>query len=268
VTANALDQLAASLVFALAWGASGAIVALLGPARGLLIDAATFFVSLLAIAWARWPIPATIADDARNPFSALLIGARWLRASQLGRTVLLAQLAQAFAAGCFFAGIGPHLQRNLGGDATTYGLQGAVYGVALLLGSWAIGQRAVRRIGLLYALGFILNGLGNSGFALASSLTMLLPAAFVAGLGAAAFTIGEITLLQANIPPAVRGRVIALTILLATAVASGGIALGGWLADHAQVRVVMLVASLAHIGIGAWLWADANVRKSRTTTQG
>lgn len=268
VTANALDQLAASLVFTLAWGASGAIVALLGPARGLLIDAATFFVSLLAIARARWSIPTTRADDTRDPLAALLVGASWLRTNRLGRTVLFAQLAQALAAGCFFAGIGPHLQRDLGGDATTYGLQGAVYGAALLLGSWAIGQRAVRRIGLLYALGFIVNGLGNSGFALAPSLAVLLPAAFVAGLGAAAFSIGEITLLQANIPPAVRGRVIALTILLATAVGSVGIALGGWLADRTQVRAVMLLASLAHIGIGAWLWSVSKVRKSGTPTQG
>ncbi len=264
VTANALDQIAASLALTLAWGASGAIVALLGPARGLLIDAATFFISLLAVAWTRWPTAPPSTAESREPIAALLVGARWLRSNRLGSTVLSAQLAQAGAAGCFFAGIAPHLQRDLGGDATTYGLQGAVYGVALLFGSWIIGQRAVRRIGLLYALGFIVNGLGNSGFALASSLTMLLPATFVASLGAAAFITGEITLLQVNLPPAVRGRVIALTILLATAVGSGGIALGGWLADHAQARIVILLASLAHIGIGAWLWANAAVRRCHT----
>ena len=178
----------------------------------LLIDAATFFVSLSAVAWARWPTPTPSTNDSREPVAALLVGARLLRSHRLGRTVLSAQLAQAGAAGCVFAGIAPHLQRDLGGDATTYGLQGAVYGAALLFGSWIIGQRAVRRIGVLYALGFIVNGLGNSGFALASSLTMLLPATFVASLGAAAFITGEITLLQVNLPPAVRGRVIALTI--------------------------------------------------------
>jgi hypothetical protein len=265
VTANALDQLSASLVATLAWGASGVIVALLGPARGLLIDAATFLVSLVAVGWARWSTDSASDGDPIGPLHGLLLAARWLRDNALGRAILAAQLVQAFAGGAFFAGIGPHLQRNLGGDAATYGIQGAVFGVALIFGSWAIGQRAVRRIGLLYAAGFVINGLGNSGFALASSLAILLPGAFIAGLGAAAFSTGEITLLQANVPAAVRGRVIALTVLLATAVGMASVALGGWLADRTQVRTVMLIASLVHIAIGGCLYALPRLRTFHTT---
>jgi MFS family permease len=265
VTANALDQLSASLVATLAWGASGVVVALLGPARGLLIDSATFLASLLAVAWARWSAEPASDSDPASPLRALLTGARWLRDNHLGQAVLVAQLVQAFAGGAFFAAIGPHLQRDLGGGATTYGIQGTAYGIALLLGSWAIGHVAVRRVGLLYAAGFIVNGLVNSGFALASSLNTLLPAAFVAGLGAAAFITGELTLLQANIPAAVRGRVIALTILLATAVGMAALALGGWLADHTQIRSVMLLASLIHIAIGVVLWSLPRLRHFHLT---
>lgn len=267
VTANALDELSTSLVSTLAWGASGAIVALLGPARGLLIDAATFLASLLAVSWARWSADTANVDNATKPLNALLVGARWLRENHLARTILAAQLVQAFAGAIFFTGIAPHLQRNLGGGATTYGIQGAAYGAALILGSWAIGRRAVRRIGLLYAAGFIINGLGNSGFALATSLTTILPAAFVAGLGAAAFLTGETTLLQVTIPAAVRGRVIALTIVLATATGIVALALGGWLADRIDVRYPMLIASLTHIAIGGGLCATARLRNARTTEE-
>jgi MFS family permease len=265
LTANALDQLSASLVATLAWGASGAVVALLGPARGLLIDAATFLLSLLAIAWTRWHDAPARDIGPESPLNALRAGARWLRQNPLGRAILAAQLVQACAGAAFFAGIGLHLQRNLGGDATTYGIQGTAFGIALLLGSWAIGQRAVRRVGLLYAAGFIVNGIGNSGFALAPTLHLLLPAAFVAGLGAAAFDTGEITLLQANVPAAVRGRVIALTILLATVVGMAALALGGWLADHTDVRTVMLLASLTHIAIGICLCARPHLRSFHLT---
>jgi MFS family permease len=179
--------------------------------------------------------------------------------------VLLAQLIQAFAGGAFFAGIGPHLQRNLGGDAAAYGIQGTAYGVALMLGAWAIGRRGVRRIGVLYAAGFVVNGLGNSGFALAPSLAALLPAAFLAGLGAAAFITGEITLLQTVVPAAVRGRVIALTILLATATGMVGLACGGWLADYWHLRPLMLLASVVHIAVGLALWAHPALRHARTS---
>lgn len=265
VTANALDQLSSSLVATLAWGASGAVVALLGPARGLLIDAATFLASLLAVAWARWPADPARDSTAPNPLRALLVGARWLRDNRLGRAILIAQLVQSVAGSAFFVGIGPHLRRNLGGDATTYGIQGTAYGLALLVGSWLIGRFAVRRVGQLYAAGFIVNGLGNCGFALASSLASLLPTAFVAGVGAAAFITGEITLLQANIPAALRGRVIALTVLVTTAVSMAAIALGGWLADHTQVRTIMLLASLTHIGIGTCLCLLPHLRTFHIT---
>lgn len=90
------------------------------------------------------------------------------------------------------------------------------------------------------------------------------PAAFVAGLGAAAFSTGEITLLQANIPVPQRGRAIALTILLATATGQVGLALGGWLADRADVRLVMLLASLAHLAIGTVLLATPPLRRFDT----
>ena len=140
VTANALDQLSASIVTTLAWGASGAIVALLGPAHGLLIDAATFLASLLAVAWARW-FAAPAKSDTANPFAALLVGARWLCGNQLARAILAAQLVQAFVGGVFFP-LGLHriCSATSGVHAATYGIQGAVYGAALILGS---GDRAV-----------------------------------------------------------------------------------------------------------------------------
>ena len=69
---RALDQLSASIVTTFAWGASGAIVTLLGPAVGLLIDAATFLASLLTVVWARWS-----ADPARVSYALC----RWGRLS-------------------------------------------------------------------------------------------------------------------------------------------------------------------------------------------
>ena len=94
----------------------------------------------------------------------------------------------------------------------------------------------------------------------------MLTAAFVSGLGPAAFITGEITLLQTNIPAAGRGRVIALTIVLATAVGIVAISLGGWLADHTQVRTVMLIASLVHIAIGGCLLSLPHLRDFYVTT--
>lgn len=48
VTANALEGLSASLTNTAVWALSGAIVAALGPARALVLDAGTFLVAFLA----------------------------------------------------------------------------------------------------------------------------------------------------------------------------------------------------------------------------
>ncbi|HEY8597161.1 MAG TPA: MFS transporter [Thermomicrobiales bacterium] len=265
VAANALDRLTAGLTDTLIFGVSGAIVAVLGPARSLTLDALTFLISFAAVWAARWAEAPTIAKTTHQPLVALWEGGHWVRDNPLARAVLLAQLIIAFAGGLFFAGIAPFLRRHFDGGAAIYGLQGAIFGVGLVLGAGLIAWKAPQRVGLLYACGIIVNGLGNSGFALSSSLGALLPAVFVAGLGNAAFATCEITLLQAYLPPALRGRIIALTITFATAFVLPAVALGGWLSDHADPRWIMLGASLAHIVVGVMLSLNRRLRTLRTT---
>jgi MFS family permease len=265
VSANALDKLAAGLTDTLIFGVSGAVVATLGPARSLALDAATFLISFAAVWAARWPEVRAARHEPQRPLAGLWHGLRWVRGNPIARTILAAQLVHAFAGGLFFAGIAPFLRRHLDGGAVVYGLQGAVFSLGLVAGALLIGWRAPQRVGMLYALGIILNGLGNSGFALAGSLVTLLPAVFVAGLGGAAHTTSEITLLQSSVPPALRGRVLALTLTLATATVMPAIALGGWLSDRADPRWLLLGASLAHVAIGGVLAMNRQIWRLQAT---
>jgi len=264
VAANALDKLTAGLTDTLIFGVSGAVVAILGPARSLTLDALTFLVSFAAVWIARWAETPTVTKAKHQLRGGLWEGLRWVRQNPLARAVLTAQLVIAFAGGLFFAGIAPFLRRHLDGGAAIYGLQGAVFSVGLVIGATLIAWKAPRRVGLLYACGLIVNGLGNSGFALSSSLLMLLPAVFIAGIGNATFVTCEITLLQAYLPPTIRGRIFALTITLATAFVLPAIALGGWLSDQADTRWILLGASLAHIAVGGVLFLNRKLRALQT----
>jgi len=265
VAANALDKLTAGLTETLIFGISGAVVAILGPARSLTLDALTFLISFAAVWIARWAETTPTAREAHQLRGGFRSGFRWIHRNPLARAVLMAQLVIAFAGGLFFAGIAPYLRRHLDGGAAIYGLQGAVFGVGLVIGAALIAWRAPKRVGLLYACGLIVNGLGNSGFALSSSLATLLPAVFIAGLGNATFVTCEITLLQDYLPPAIRGRIFALTITLATAVVLPAIALGGWLSDQTDTRWILLGASLAHIAVGSVLASNRRLRALQTT---
>ena len=134
-----------------------------------------------------------------------------------------------------------------------------------MIGAAVLAWNTPQRVGVLYAYGLLLNGVGNSGFALSSSLATLLPAVFVAGLGNATFVTCEITLLQAYLPPAMRGRIFALTITLATAFVLPAIALGSWLSDQTDTRWILLGASLAHIAVGGVLALNRRLRAVVTT---
>jgi hypothetical protein len=147
------------------------------------------------------------------------------------------------AAVFFCTGLVPFLQHHLHGGAALYGLQGAVFGSGLVLSSWLIGLRPARKIGQIYCLGLVVNGVGNSLFALAPSVWYLLPAVFLAGLGRAGHAIGERTILQTQVPPEVRGRVFALWGTVAPILWAFALPLGGWMSDHASAQAVLLCAS-------------------------
>jgi len=261
VAANALEGLAANLTNTLVRALSGAIVAALGPAAALALDAASFLVAFLAIRVVALPGP-TADAIARHPAraGAALAGLRAIGATPALRCFFGLLPLHALAGGCFFAGLAPFLRQQLGGGAALYGLQGAAYGTGIVLASALLGTMAIRRVGRLYALGVLVNGLGNVGFALAPSVPALLAAVLVAGAGTAALAIGEVATLQAAAPPAVRGRVLALATLLGGGVFPLGVALGGWLADGWQAQPVLLVAALAHVALGLRLAASPALR--------
>ena len=264
VVANALDGLFASLTLLVTWALSGFIVVAIGPAYALLLDAGTFLASCCLVAGARWdgdlPVVTATADvPGQRPIADLREGLRWPQQDQFVRTMLVAQGAYTATSTLFFTGLVPYFRQHLHGGAALYRLQGAVFAAGLGVASWLIGQRSVRRIGLLYSLRLVVNGIGNSLFSLAPSIWYLLPAVFVAGLGRAAHATGERTLLQIRVPGRLRGRVFVLWGTLAQVIAVPMLALGGWLSDHLTAQPVLLAASLMHIGIGLWLRSRRDV---------
>lgn len=269
VIGNALEGLLASLTVTMTWALGGVIVAAVGPATGLFLDAGTFLVSFILIAGARWTERRRAVEQhssvqaVRTALAEMRVGICWVRGDRLVRRMLVAQGAYMLAAAFFFTGLVPFLQHHLHGGAALYGLQGAVFGSGLVISSWLIGLRPLRKIGQTYCLGLVVNGVGNSLFALAPSVWYLLPAVFLAGLGRASHAIGERTILQTQVPPEVRGRVFVLWGTVAPIIWAPALPLGGWMSDHSSAQAVLLWASLAHVGIGLWLQASASVRQAQ-----
>jgi MFS transporter, DHA3 family, macrolide efflux protein len=214
--ANAIDSVSNGAVSTFAWAASGIIVAVFGPANALLLDAVSFAVSYGFVYAARWEA-VTVSGSATNPFVEAFSGIRWARQEPLIRTVLGAETLHALAMGFFLAAL-PLFVKELGGDASLYGMQGGMFWGGLILASFAIGYKATHRIGLLYAGGVFLNAIGSTLVGLSPRGGWLLGAVFIGGLGAAAWFTGRQSLLQAQTPVEVRGRVFALLEMLHLAI--------------------------------------------------
>jgi len=135
VAANALEGVAANLSNTLVWALSGAVVAVLGPAAALTLDAATFLAAFLAIRAVALPGPLDDAPARHPARAAALAGLRAIGATPALRGFFGLLPLHALAGGVFFAGLAPFLRQQLGGGAALYGLQGAAYGTGIVLAS-------------------------------------------------------------------------------------------------------------------------------------
>lgn len=207
--ANALDAVSNSIVQTLALMASGVLVATIGPALALLADAGTFLASSILVRAARWSYTPDAAREMTSPLREAFGGLVYVRRERLVQIVVVMETLHALAAGFFVAALPAYIQ-ELGGGAALYGAQGGIFGIGLLLASSLISHTAIRRIGMLYALGVAVNGIGNTLFSLSPSPGWLLPTVFVAGVGWPAWATGKQSMVQAHVQAHVRGRVFAL----------------------------------------------------------
>jgi MFS family permease len=249
----------------------GAVVALVGPETGLMVDAASFLLSgllVLALVRRRPAALAHAAAGARGFAADLVAGARLIRADRRRRAVL----AVGWGATVFL--IAPE------GVALAYGRahHGGSLSGALLLASVpfgaAVGAALVARrppadqIGLVVPLA-------------AASATLLLPtavdppvplAALLWALSGACqgFMVTLISTLVLLTPAQARGRVGGFAMAGFSAATACSLAVSGWLADHATPAFAVTVAGalgLGLLGLTSRTWPEAALRRAVLTAE-
>ena len=257
--ANAILVLGGVLATLVGTALGGPVVDRFGPSPALWIDAATYLVSVLALATLlRAGIGARRApsDRGRAGWGTALSEARagWsILASNAGaRTPVVASVATWIAGGVLHVAGTPHVLRG-----STH-----VTGLGLLLGALAVGAAlgsavtlARPRVGHARALaiGLFGAGIGLAGFALATApWAMTLAAAWTGFFAAPVFFVSE-TAIQEAVPEAARARVfsardflskgsfLAVTALAAPLVARFGTAVPIGLAGGVLMMIALIV---------------------------
>jgi EmrB/QacA subfamily drug resistance transporter len=115
----------------------------------------------------------------------------------------------------------------------------ALFLASLLLVGGSLGDRYGRRI--VFILGAVLFSLGSAWCGLARSVSSLIVARGLQGIGAALLVPGSLALISASFPQALRGRAIGIWSGFSAMTAAVGPVLGGWLVDHASWRWVFFI---------------------------
>jgi DHA3 family tetracycline resistance protein-like MFS transporter len=184
----------------------GLIVAVAGPPVAFAIDAATFFVSFIALWLARPPLrepgPAAPFLQQVRAGIAFTFSLPWLWI-----TIAIFAFANLGIAGPTIVAL-PLLVRDvLHADARVYGAIGTAVGAGQICGTFLSGQFPVRQTGLVMYVWAILAGVAVAAYGLVATLPDIFVFAFAQGLSFVGFGILWDTLLQRHVPREMLGRV-------------------------------------------------------------
>jgi DHA3 family tetracycline resistance protein-like MFS transporter len=245
VQANALQGSLRPIALRLAGPALGGVtVALLGIGGALLVDAATFAISMACL----------LAMGGRAPVlgehEPLLAQVREAAAFVRGETWLWATLIMAAMALLFFLGptevlLPIRIEGDLDASAGAFGLVLAAGGAGATVGTFALGHLGMpkREISVLYWV-WGLAGFALCGYAIAQTVWQLVLFSFAFGLLSGAGNPIWSTLMQVRVPVGLRGRVASLDWLVSVGLTPVSFALTGPAAAAFGADAVLLVAGL------------------------
>jgi MFS family permease len=207
---------------------AGVLIAVSRPAAVIAVDAASFGISLAALALLRVP-PAAV--PAHSPWRDLAQGwAEFRSQSWLWITTVQFALFNLFTWAPFLL-LTPILARAYLGGARGYGIvQASLAGGAIATGLLLVGRRPSRPL-VIATIGTFGYGVPCLALALRLPLAAVAAAAALAGAGSATSSAYSATVLQQRVPPALLGRVSAIDLTGAYALGAAGYAVIGPLAD-------------------------------------
>lgn len=251
-------------------GVAGVLVQALGAPLAVLLDAASFAVSVLALALIRAaevaaPVDAAVPPDARRE---LVEGLRLLRHEPTLRAITLAAAADVFFIHLFVAGLTFYLTRELRLSPAIQGFVFAIGGVSAFAGALLVG-RVVRRWGLGRALlgSFLVYRVGGYAIPLAGgplpAVVGLIGAAQLLDAAATVQQIAQTSLIQTVTPDRLLGRFSATLRTIEQGGMVLGLLLGGVLGEWLGLRPTLLIGITGSLVTVPWvLWGVAGSRRS------
>ena len=272
-TANALESLAFGLGGVVGPTAAGLLIAVIGAANNLLVDAFTYFFFVAVLATVRLPAHASVAPSGGpRPSVGLGPALRFVRRTPAVLAITLMFMAFNVGEGMLTVLLPIFARDTLGLDAAGYGALVSAFTAGTLVGAVIVGAVRWRwTLGRSIAAAQLAAGVAILGLATTPPFVGAVAVLVIVGLFASPLTIWAQTIRMRLIPEALRGRVFSLlrTLMRSTPPAGGllaggllaaGLAIGPVVALLAAVVAVPGAIALAHPALSA---AETGDRSSR-----
>ena len=228
---------------------AGFLVAALGTANVLWLDAASFLVSAIIVAAAVRLGRTSEAHPERRRYSDELVeGFKFIRHERLIFTLILIAMTLNFFDAAMGGVILPVYVKQVFDSPMVFGLLTAAFGGGALLGALlfgAVGHRLPRRLTFLAS--FILVSLPFMTFPAFLPLPVLLLAMTVSGIGAGPLNAIIGTILFERVPSDMRGRVLGMLTAAAWMTMPLGMLVGGALTEELGVRTLLIAIAAVYI---------------------
>jgi len=179
--------------------------------------------------------------------SQIAEGLRFIASRELFRWLILLSYAGMFFVSSYMQ-LMPAFAKMLNAGETGYGLLLSATGVGSVLGTLIIGGlQHLRGLGFVLLGGALLSGVSLYGFALVSDLGWYGPAllaALATSVCASVFMISSMTVMQLEVPDALRGRVMGIHSITYSLMPLGGLLLGAIANQTSVVTAVVFGASV------------------------
>ena len=217
------------------------------------IDALTFVFSFVCVSLVRLPKHADAPEESTSigaVVSNLKVGARTLWELPILRSLLIAALPVNLSFGLWNVLLLPMAIRALNATEAEYGLQEGLTSVGFAVAALLMAKYLDRLPEIEWmTIGVVGMGIFGVLYGLSPNIQIAIVIVMITGFLNAPFGIARRTLLQRNIPRAMRGRVFSAFFVTRDVTFLIGMA-GAGLADFFDVRALIVIASTVLIGAG------------------
>lgn len=205
--ANSIFEAVYSFGYVIGPGIAGVLVATIGPAPTIALDAASYAVSAAALLLIRRPLQVRIDRPALDLVAEIREGIAFVAGHRALRDTIAFWGVVSVASAGLVPALAFYVVRERGMDAAALGLVISAYGLGTVGGAILTARLRLRQAGRLMLVGNLVRGVALVTIALTGTLEAMVPVALAAGVVDAVVLITYVTLRAASSPDELLGRV-------------------------------------------------------------